>query len=626
MIQKNKAIDLYNQGQKELSHGKLQLAERFFLRAIKADPNCYPAHTSISTILFNQGKLSAALKHIEKADLIFPNSPVILSNLGNVLKALGQLDKALTAYKKAISIDNAYQLANSNLAILYLEIGEYESAFDIIKKSINSKLDTVILLFTALDKIPSSETSFKSKFSSFFANAFLDLTTEENWHKSLLNEFRKNDHKSCKIQKFIEYLLNNPIQKNNLSVFAYELVDTLQTIDDCIQSHKFLTARKLISYGDLDKAIILLEEYILKNKDSAAVYGFLIDAYFWNNQFSSANKALNRLNELKPNANTFYKIWLNFQSHEFINAWENYIKLNGINATRGSIPRSSFEDVIQCNELLIYGNQGIGDQVMFLSCLSKFKHIYTGPVTLSVDPRLTSILNRSFKGITLLDQSQPVDLSRYDKKILLEDLCSYVLRDLEDFYPNNAYLSASTEQQKFYKDKLSCLPNKFNVGIAWKGGNKLGSTSLMKSKSSSLIDFLDLLKIEGINWINLQYGDVHEELSAFNEEHKTNIVNFEEVKPLDEIESQMALISQLDLVIQVSNASAHMAGSVGTPVWTLLGNPPDWRWFSGKTQEETPWYGSMKLLRKQEGDSWRDFIKTIEHDVSNFLASREMYP
>ena len=81
-----------------------------------------------------------------------------------------------------------------------------------------------------------------------------------------------------------------------------------------------------------------------------------------------------------------------------------------------------------------------------------------------------------------------------------------------------------------------------------------------------------------------------------------------------------ALISQLDLVISVDTAVAHLAGALGKPVWTLLPFVPDWRW--GRAGESTPWYPTMRLFRQERRGEWCDPIGRVTDELTRLAAAR----
>jgi tetratricopeptide (TPR) repeat protein len=74
-----------------------------------------------------------------------------------------------------------------------------------------------------------------------------------------------------------------------------------------------------------------------------------------------------------------------------------------------------------------------------------------------------------------------------------------------------------------------------------------------------------------------------------------------------------ALLSQLDLLITIDTATAHLAGALGLPVWTLLPFCPDWRWGLGR--DDCPWYPSMRLYRQTERGAWNEVIERVRNDL-----------
>ena len=81
-----------------------------------------------------------------------------------------------------------------------------------------------------------------------------------------------------------------------------------------------------------------------------------------------------------------------------------------------------------------------------------------------------------------------------------------------------------------------------------------------------------------------------------------------------------ALIENLDLVISVDTAVAHLAGALGKPVWTLLPFSPDWRWMLNR--EDSPWYPTMRLFRQSEPGDWETLIAHIEKELGALIKMR----
>ena len=81
-----------------------------------------------------------------------------------------------------------------------------------------------------------------------------------------------------------------------------------------------------------------------------------------------------------------------------------------------------------------------------------------------------------------------------------------------------------------------------------------------------------------------------------------------------------AVISQLDLVITVDTAVAHLAGAMARPVWVLIPFAADWRWMRGR--EDSPWYPTMRLFRQQHPGDWAEPMSRVKAALSEFVAAR----
>jgi ADP-heptose:LPS heptosyltransferase len=81
------------------------------------------------------------------------------------------------------------------------------------------------------------------------------------------------------------------------------------------------------------------------------------------------------------------------------------------------------------------------------------------------------------------------------------------------------------------------------------------------------------------------------------------------------------VMANLDLVISIDTASAHLAGAMGRPVWTLLTSDPDWRWLRGR--EDSPWYPTMRLFRQRQAGDWDEVLgRAAKALAEHFHAGR----
>ena len=78
-----------------------------------------------------------------------------------------------------------------------------------------------------------------------------------------------------------------------------------------------------------------------------------------------------------------------------------------------------------------------------------------------------------------------------------------------------------------------------------------------------------------------------------------------------------ALISQMDLVITVDTAVAHLAGAMGKPTWILLSYISDFRWLLNR--DDSPWYDSVRLFRQKEDYDWDSVIFEVKKELRKFI-------
>src|SRR5206468_2665703 len=82
---------------------------------------------------------------------------------------------------------------------------------------------------------------------------------------------------------------------------------------------------------------------------------------------------------------------------------------------------------------------------------------------------------------------------------------------------------------------------------------------------------------------------------------------------LEDFVDTSALVKNLDLVITVDSAVAHLAGALGVPVWVLLPLTHDWRWLLGRS--DSPWYPTMRLFRQERLGQWDDVIEKAAQSI-----------
>ena len=194
------------------------------------------------------------------------------------------------------------------------------------------------------------------------------------------------------------------------------------------------------------------------------------------------------------------------------------------------------------------------------------------------------------------------------------------LRTNEDSFKESkqTYLTACANKSAKIKKRYQKLAaGRLLVGISWKSAGINQRRALLKS--TILEDWASILLQQDCYFINLQYGDVKEELEQFHLQTDLMIYQDVEIDSLGNLDDFAAQISALDLVISTSNTTVHMAGALGKQVWTLLPYIPGWRWMLER--EDTPWYPSMRLFRQNELGTWSRAFDQVRSKLERYIAN-----
>ncbi|HEX4123897.1 MAG TPA: tetratricopeptide repeat protein [Tepidisphaeraceae bacterium] len=164
------------------------------------------------------------------------------------------------------------------------------------------------------------------------------------------------------------------------------------------------------------------------------------------------------------------------------------------------------------------------------------------------------------------------------------------------------YLRVSPQAAETWRDKVGGVPGVLNVGIAW-AGSRSEIEDRQRSMSPDII--APLANVQGIRLFSLQKGRA-----------VAGITNL--TADLADFADSAALVNQIDLVISVDTAVAHLAGALGKPVWVLLPFVPHWRW--GMHGETTPWYPTMRLFRQTSGGDWVEVVRRVVVALQSLLV------
>ncbi len=263
--------------------------------------------------------------------------------------------------------------------------------------------------------------------------------------------------------------------------------------------------------------------------------------------------------------------------------------------------------------ILVEAEQGVGDEVMFASCLAPLLELSERCVV-QCDPRLLPLFARSFPEAEFIDSAGGAaavqSAGPFDWRLPAGSLPRHFRRTMDDFGDGGAYLTADADSVAAFRERLDALPGKINVGLSWRGGHVARARA---ARSLSLASFDGLLSDDRYNVINLQYGDHDDEIR----EHGDGLVSFEGIDPLSELDDFSALIQALDVVVSVDNSTVHFAGALGVPAFVLVPTTGEWRWM-GNERSDTPWYRSLNLFHQRTYGDWTEALQRLSDALRSF--------
>ena len=210
----------------------------------------------------------------------------------------------------------------------------------------------------------------------------------------------------------------------------------------------------------------------------------------------------------------------------------------------------------------------------------------------------------------------PSELPAADMKIAIGSIPKFLAPDLSLFPQQHPTSSRTSRPLKCGVIDLTALGTGLKIGISWRGGSK---PAVKLARSTVLEQWTALFSVPGVHFINLQYGDCSGELREAAEKLGVTIHHWEDADPLKDLDGFAAQVSALDLVISVDNATVHMAGALGVPVWTLLPFACDWRWM--REYEDTPWYKTVRLFRQSSQGDWNTVFERVASYLRQYIST-----
>jgi tetratricopeptide (TPR) repeat protein len=494
----------------------------------------------------------------------------------------GRLAEAEALYRQILAVEPNHAAAYSNLGEAYRVTNRFAEAVDVFQRAIRvnaSLAEAHYNLGIALVGL-----GRKDEAMAAFLQALKIKPNFAEAHNNLGNIYKEQerlDEAETAFRKALEINPRYAPAHNNLG-------------------------NLLLDQGKLECAIVAYRAAL----DLEPAY-----AEAWNNlgrtlvelrRFDEAWTALGRALALRPDYATarFNAAFLSLLQGDFERGWPWYEarwEVSHIKKPPCSQPVWNGEP-LEGKRILVYAEQGLGDAIHFVRYAAMVA-ARGGEVIVGCQVALQRLFRTAANVPSVITGGD--DVVAFDLQVAMLSLPMVFQTRRESIPREVPYLFANPAQAESWRSRMGQRCSRLRVGLAWSGDSQHRRD---RGRSIALRMLQPLWQLEGFEFFSLQLGPEAAQLAEFPAaaivDHTNSIADFADTA---------ALMTELDLIISVDTAVAHLAGALGRPVWTLLSHVPDWRW--GLEGEETPWYPTMRLFRQPALGDWDTTIRRVAGEL-----------
>ena len=287
---------------------------------------------------------------------------------------------------------------------------------------------------------------------------------------------------------------------------------------------------------------------------------------------------------------------------EYARGWEEYEWRWRREDLRGYTPhagRPRWDGGTAPQTVLVYCEQGFGDSLQFLRFVPGVRE-RAGRVLLECPPKLAPLFRRTPGIDAVIARGETVPA--FDSCVALLGLPRLLGTTLQSIPRDVPYVHPDPARAAHWAARLATDPSPLKVGLFWATESGARTTA---QRTLSLQALAPLAKAAGASFYSLQRGDAARQANAPPAGLRITDLSGE----LTDFADDAALMVNLDLVISMDTATAHLAGALGRPAWVLTHFPPPWNWMLER--EDSPWYPSVRLFRQAPGEGWAPVIERI---------------
>jgi len=567
--------------------GRLEAAEAAFRQALERSPDHPDALHLLGLTLSRMGRNEDGAEHVRRALDKQPGNSAFRKNLGQILMQLRDIEGANECYERVLAAEPGDIDALIQSGILKAMAGDVEGGDERLRRAATAApADPRPRYNLGVMRLENGEPEKAAEY--FRETVYLAPKNWEaylNWGRAL-TDLGKSDAALDVYRQAVELQPNNPLVLNNLGL-ALLGEDSLET-----------------SIEYLQRAIQAAPKFVEAHCNLGLVYRRA-------GRLEEAERVLVRALELDPKSEKGLATLgtIRFMQGELAEAWDfrcRRFERPGFGGRYAAWPLWRGEDLAG-KVLLVWGDQGVGDEILFASMLPDLA-ASGGRVLFHCDDRMVPVYGRSLPAVTAVSRNADPEAaagSPIDFQIPLEGLGAFFRATIDSIPGKPSIITADPDLTRKKRAAYRGDDDVTLVGVSWLSTNR----ELGKDKAIDLARFSALPLGPGVRLIDLQYGDTTEQRAAFERETGHAILHDDDFDQLQDLESFAAQVAAMDAVVSVSSTTAHFAGGLGVPAFVMLNTAPLHYWFLDR--EDSPWYPSLRLFRQRQRGQWDDVLAAV---------------
>jgi tetratricopeptide (TPR) repeat protein len=564
-----------------------------------------------------RGETLSAVDKFQQVSAARPEQWDVLYLQGTALLQLGRHVEAIETFEKVVGLRPQLADAHNNIGVAYQALGDFERAAcafetavglpgEIERACLNfGRLKEQLGLFAEAEALYRRATQIKPTERIYWLHLAGALGKQNKWSEAevVLRQAVESDRNNLDLSINLAYAL---IQREQLDSAADVYLHVLARRPDYHEVHAnlaFIRERQ----GRLDEALSSAQRAIELKPDYAEGYNNLGTILRSMHRLDGAVRAFEKAAELNPtlalaefNLGTAHLL-----AGDYEQGWAGYRQYTRVGESSpfdSNLPEWDGRP-IPGKRLLVYADQGFGDTIQFARFLVGCRRQSAARIVFCCQASLAGLF-AGWSGVDELlvtgSQIPPCDL-----QVPLACLPSLLGIRIETAAAGMPYLHSRGELRSEIASMLRQGPvDALRIGLVWQG-NPAQRRDVVRS--CPLRKLLPLLGTPGSVFFSLQTGEHgRAQISELGLAERLVDVG----KALSDFSETAAALSALDLIITVDTATAHLAGALGRPVWTMLCHTPDWRWHLDRA--DSPWYPTMRLFRQPKWGDWESVVREIQ--------------